>query len=211
MKNKNLWLIIFIIFDTIIAAIVIFYFINKDNNPVNMTDIKCLQNYHTEKIYWTGSNEYTDMLHNQDAFLASDEVNLVYDNPNFYTKNQELLIWKSIESTWLVVNKKYFSDLQQIDLTRFSNIQTVWTFKDLNFESLSPKQMFEFLINSQILGTFIHIEANICMLNETDSADLYEATFQAEHIYYTNDRNIDSYSFTFTIDKITWKITVSSN
>jgi hypothetical protein len=55
----------------------------------------------------------------------------------------------------------------------------------------------------------VHLEAELCLVNEKNSESSYSAHFNGTHIYYTNKRNERSLSFTVLVEKGTGIMTLS--
>ena len=66
---------------------------------------------------------------------------------------------------------------------------------------LSFRDIALFLLESQIITTYWHIESVLCLVSEDDSADLYKARFQGIHVYYTNKYNEEKLDFSISIKK----------
>lgn len=107
-----------------------------------------------------------------------------------------------------VVSAKCFSPLARVDATRIEPGQHKEIGKLLCTpgKSFSCRDVVSFLLESQIITTYWHIESVICLVSEADSPDLYKASFRGTHIYFTNTRNEDKLDFSITIDRKTGAI-----
>lgn len=105
----------------------------------------------------------------------------------------------------VAVNSNYFSDLRRGDATRLGMGQPhrIGEFRDLTFHRLNPRDLVLFLIQSQVIETYWHLEAKIWFLRDKDSPETYQAWFHGVHTYYTNEQNDDAFSFVVAIDKRT--------
>lgn len=70
------------------------------------------------------------------------------------------------------------------------------------------RDLFVFLVKAGKLKTFIHAEANLCLVRENETTDLYELFIDAEHIYFTNQMNRQSYDFLFRVHKTSGRLEV---
>ena len=74
-------------------------------------------------------------------------------------------------------------------------------YRDISFKYLSAPQVTEFLIESQVVNTYWHVEADFCLTEEVDTSERYVARYKGKHIYYTNCENQDPLDFTIIIEK----------
>jgi len=109
-----------------------------------------------------------------------------------------------------VVSSKCFSPLARVDATRIKAGQRREIGKLLcgSGKDLSYRDIVFFLLESQIITTYWHIESVICLVSENDSPDAYKASFRGSHIYFTNRRNEDKLDFSITIDRKTGTISL---
>ena len=117
----------------------------------------------------------------------------------------DVLMIRNIEQKKVTVNNQYFSDLRRGDATRLGMGQEhrLGEFRDLAYTRLTPRALVLFLIQSQIIETYWHLEAKLCLLREEDRPDAYQAWFHGVHTYFTNEQNDEPYAFIVTIDKKT--------
>jgi hypothetical protein len=100
--------------------------------------------------------------------------------------------------------------LARVDATRIEAVQRREIGKLLcGFgKDFSCRDIVFFLLESQIITTYWHIESVICLVSENDSQDVYKASFRGSHIYFTNARNEDKLDFSITIDRKTGTISL---
>lgn len=110
----------------------------------------------------------------------------------------------------VVVNNAVFSDLKRPDTTRMKP-GTKFVMGKIVSESLlaRPWEVVAFLLESQLIETYQHLEATFSLQSEEESAENYQVVFKGTHIYFTNDRNEDPIAFRVTIDKKTGEIIVT--
>jgi hypothetical protein len=109
----------------------------------------------------------------------------------------------------VVVNTAYFTELQRVDATRQGSGDKntiIGQYKDLRFSVLTPRRLVLFLLESQIIQTYWHVESHLCLTREEDSPGSYTAHFTGTHIYFTNERNERSLSFSVVVDKKTGRM-----
>jgi hypothetical protein len=63
-----------------------------------------------------------------------------------------------------------------------------------------PREIVAFLIESQVIVTFIHSSAEVRLLSESWDGNAYEARLWARHYYYTSEGNVEDYRFDVEID-----------
>ncbi len=73
---------------------------------------------------------------------------------------------------------------------------------------MSYRDIVLFLLESQVVATYWHVESVICLVSEDDSPDAYRASFRGTHIYFTNARNEDKLDFSIIIEKKTGAISL---
>lgn len=130
-----------------------------------------------------------------------------------YRINSEMLLGKDKVNKRVVINNRYFSTLEKADATRLpaGTVKSVGKYLDTSFRLLSPKQIVRFLLDAQIITTYWHLEAELCLTGEKDGKDAYVAAFTGVHRYCTNQCKTDSLEFTVTIDRNTGNISVTGN
>ena len=158
-----------------------------------------------------GDNPWQGMTSNHEQeeankYIASTDLRGLDADYFPHLMNYEIPDWllvrmKSVPQ--IVINSLYFSDLLKADGTRreHDGTQVIGYFKDLGFKRLSPRQLTLFLIESQIIQTYWHIEAELSLFSEKDTEDIYSAQFKGQHIFFTNDRNTNELNFTVSIGK----------
>lgn len=108
------------------------------------------------------------------------------------------------------VSSRCFSPLARVDATRIEAGQRrdVGKLLCVPGKDLSYRDIALFLLESQVITTYWHIESVICLMSEDDSPDGYRASFRGSHIYFTNSRNEDKLDFSITIDRKTGTISL---
>lgn len=111
----------------------------------------------------------------------------------------------------VVVNNHYLSDLDRSDATNLIKGKplVIGRFKELSAAGISAQQFVFFLLESQIIKTYWHLESKLCLVSEEDGKMFYTAHFEGTHIYYTNSRNEQHFSFTVRINKRTGLMEIS--
>lgn len=161
---------------------------------------------------WQGMTSTHEQEEANKRIASSDLRGLSVDGfphlKNYDIPDRLLVKMKSVPR--VVINSLYFSDLLKADGTRREpgDTQVIGYFKDLGFKRLSPRQLTLFLIESQIIQTYWHVEAELSLFSEEETEDLYSAQFKGQHIYFTNERNASPLDFTVHIDKRNGEMTV---
>jgi hypothetical protein len=112
------------------------------------------------------------------------------------------LLARNEDERRVVANERFFFDLTRADATRVTGRTAIGVFKDTTFASLSPAALAAFLLESQIVITYWHVEALLTRVMETETGKMYTARFRGEHTYFTNEKNSSSLDFALEIDKI---------
>lgn len=110
----------------------------------------------------------------------------------------------------VVVNATLFGTLRRPDVTRMRAGEKVQVGKIVAPALLeNPRLIVAFLLESQLIETYQHLEATVELLDENDAPDAYQAAFRGTHLYFTNDRHEGTYSFRVSINKKNGEILVS--
>jgi len=131
-----------------------------------------------------------------------------FPNLEKYKINNKNLIGKSTSENIIAVESSIFSDLKRFNATGFSQNQDFIIGKIKVLKNIKLRDLSLFLIESQIIQTFAHIEANLSLTKEEDSENDYTAYFKGEHIYFTNEKNVSKVSFRIVINKKTGEMSV---
>lgn len=132
---------------------------------------------------------------------------ITQDDSQKITCIQVLFIDESTENTH--IDPSYFTDLETVDATRLTGPTRVGKFNDLEFVVHPPYEIAEFLLESKKIQTYLHLNADICLTNEIETAELYVASFDVTHEYCTNECLTEKYKFDFIIDKLTGEISIA--
>lgn len=111
------------------------------------------------------------------------------------------LLWLSEDKTQVVLDARYFDDLNPCDATRLSRGQEAVLGKiKPAARVMAPSQLADFLMSAGILQTYIHIESSLQLKEETVTKDgTHELHFAGTHLYFTNERNEDRLAFQFRL------------
>ncbi len=109
-----------------------------------------------------------------------------------------------------VVSGKYFTPLARVDATRIRPGQRTEIGKilDLSPFPLTLRDIALFLLESQVIATYWHVESAICLAREEDAAGVYSASFRGIHKYYTNQYNEETLAFMVSVDRKTGTVTL---
>jgi len=119
-----------------------------------------------------------------------------------YSRSGMIVISRCEKLHRIAVDSSLFSDLKRADATyKAQGRFLIGIYKDTSFKKFKPHELAEFLIESQIINTFWHIESEICLIAEKDSTSEYTAYYKGKHVYFTNSKNEESLGFTIIIKK----------
>lgn len=127
-----------------------------------------------------------------------------------YTAGDVMLMGIEKKTGEPVVSAKYFTPLARVDATRMASGQRkeIGRLLDISSRQLTLLDITLFLVESQIVTTYWHVESVICLVGEEDSAGIYRASLGGIHKYFTNTYNEEKLSFAITIDRTTGIITL---
>lgn len=111
------------------------------------------------------------------------------------------------EGRRVVVNGQFFSDLERADATRLGRREVRVVGKLLG-HAIAPRALATFLLESQIVQTYAHLDATLCLVKEEESAASYAALFDGVHRYCTNRCDEEEYRFVVKLDKGSGEISV---
>ena len=123
----------------------------------------------------------------------------------------EIILLRAPDSVEVTVNKKYFGDLTRQDATRgaFTQGGLIGNATPHSLKIFTSRQILALLLQYQVILTYAHIEADICLIREQTQNGLYSAALTGEHTYYTNSRNVSSFGFEFTLNEKTGEMRVA--
>ncbi len=179
----------------------VYYHDSKDDD--DRDDVTCIIELDMDDM-GTDGREYMGKLYAQERFAADafrDDFDTVEIDFSTRTSGGDYLLAVSGENGNIVVNSDYFSDLVKTDATTVENPTIIGEYKDLAFKDQSPREVVEFLLQSQLITTYWHLNSDVCLVSETDLEESYVANFDASHYYCTNECVTEEYSFSIEIDK----------
>jgi hypothetical protein len=120
-----------------------------------------------------------------------------------FTIDGKRLLWWDPDTKRVFVDARHFGKLTAVDAPKLQAGETarIGPFKGHAEGLLQPRSLAEFLIRAGVIQTFWHVEAKLCLREESKGGDgSWRGTFDAEHVYFTNEQNRDAYSFSIEID-----------
>ncbi len=120
-----------------------------------------------------------------------------------YAVSGQMLMGMDRKTREPVVSSHYFSTLSRGDATRIEPGQKkeIGTFLGASSGKPPFRDVVLFLLESQVITTYWHVESILCLVSEDDSTDRYKAHFTGKHIYYTNRYNEEKLDFFLIIEK----------
>ncbi len=130
-----------------------------------------------------------------------------------YTAGDVMLMGVEKKTGEPMLSERYFSPLARVDATRIDTGQAKEIGRVLNGSGalLTPRNIALFLLESQIVRTYWHVESIICLTSEDERGDIYRASFQGIHRYFTNTYNEEKLSFSIAIDRVSGAMTLVGN
>ncbi|HPA18309.1 MAG TPA: hypothetical protein PLU30_11230 [Verrucomicrobiae bacterium] len=112
------------------------------------------------------------------------------------------LLWFAADKSKAVVDERAFGDLTMVNVTTLGVGKTVVVGKIKEpGRKLAPRAVAWFLMRSDILQTFVHLESTVKIEGEKSAGGRYEAAFSGKHLYYTNQRHESAFRFRFIIEE----------
>ncbi|MDF3820444.1 hypothetical protein P3G55_11060 [Leptospira sp. 96542] len=117
------------------------------------------------------------------------------------------LLFYALDSSEIRVNENYFSELYRTDVTKLTLDTPVLIGVVLTPLRTDSDFLMNFLIQSQVLISYWHTDAEIKLLDRLISKNEVCYSFLGEHHYYTNKKNTTAYQFKTCINNESGKIT----
>ena len=180
----------------------------------SMKDSPCLKTWHIERH----NNPWNGLTGDAATEEASFTVRAVKQRPaapNMLAQPggiaaNDFFLYRSEKDRAVVVNARYFGDLTRQDVTgrplRKGGVIGVATPAAL--KRWQPAELLGLLLEQQIILTYAHIEATVCLVSATENNGIYRAELTGEHVYYTNERNVSGFNFQFELDRSTSEVRV---
>jgi len=175
----------------------------------------CIESWHVERHDnpWSGLTSTAEAeartYRIRSVVMKGEEKNLIKPLAGIVPASDYILL-RTPNAVEVTVNKKYFGDLSRQDATRGSFTQggLIGTATPHTLNVFRPRQILALLLQYQIILTYAHIEADICLVRDQTQNGLYSASLTGEHTYYTNSRNVSSFNFEFTLNEKTGEMRV---
>ena len=205
MKNKLILLNLVIIILTFIFSSYAEKFQKEENATMEKNCIKKLEITSITNPWRGLTGSYSQEEENKHIKTVSIDSNktIIMENLKQYKFENEYFLALTENPKKVLVNKKYFSNLEKRDATRIKSgeEQLIGRFLDISFKSISPDKLVLFLLESQIIATYWHIGSELCLIKETKSKESYTAYFYGLHKYCTNKCEQDTLKFSVKINK----------
>ncbi len=176
----------------------------------------CIESWHVERDDnpWSGLTSTAEAeartYRVRSAAVNGDEKNLIKAIEALVPAN-EIILLRTPNAVEVTINKKYFGDLTRQDATRgtFTEGGLIGTATPHTLKIFTPRQILALLLQYQVILTYAHIEADICLIREQTQNGLYSAALTGEHTFYTNSRNVSSFGFEFVLNEKTGEMRVA--
>jgi hypothetical protein len=163
---------------------------------------------------WQG---YTGSYDEEQAGLKVRAVKILPEHERVahlaaYVSDGEPLLAIDRKARRVVVNERCFGDVQRPDATRLRQGEraAVGVVKCAGLRK-KPRELVRFLIESELVKTYVHTEANLRIVDEKTEGTRYRARCKGSHVFYTNERNESPLDFTVEIDSGSGAISVAGS
>ncbi|MBN1618419.1 hypothetical protein JW887_03700 [Candidatus Dojkabacteria bacterium] len=107
------------------------------------------------------------------------------------------------------LNSEFFSNIKRVSVENVDEKEKIGTYKGYDLpHNYEYSEIFKFLLDTEILYSYEHIPAEICLYKVDDNRQEYVAYYVGEYYVCTNDCLNISYDFKMTLDKETGDIWV---
>lgn len=109
----------------------------------------------------------------------------------------------------VVVAATHFEELRRVDATRLQAGQAMTVGRVKSRTLLEqPRTLAVFLLESQLVETFWHIEAVVRLVGEERDGSVYRARFRGHHVYFTRGKHEEPLAFTIVLDTASGEMSV---
>lgn len=120
------------------------------------------------------------------------------------------VLLRSPKGTSVQVNSQWFGNLTRYDVTReLAKRADVGIATPFTLSRFSPAEIAEVLVRYQLLRTYVHLEATVCLENVTRRGDTTDLQISGSHIYYTSKKHKQGFAFVLRINHESGMINVS--
>jgi hypothetical protein len=180
----------------------------------SMKQTNCLRTWHIERH----RNPWNGLTGDAAAEEATFTVRAVQTPPAGVNQlvqpagldANDFVLFRSDKMSAVVVNARYFSDLTRQDVTgrplRHGGV--IGYAKPAALKRWQAADLLGLLLEQQIILTYAHIEATVCLVTATEKDGVYRAEVTGEHVYFTNHRNVSKFSFQFEREKRTGELRI---
>ena len=96
-----------------------------------------------------------------------------------------------------VVNQRCFSDLAVVNILKHS--RTTRNHLGRLVGTADPQEVAVALIEAEVIQTYVHEESTVHLQETTQLEGIVRISFTGEHVYYTNEENIEPFAFSVFI------------
>jgi len=180
--------------------------LSAKNRKTRMKETSCLKTWHIERH----ANPWNGLTNDAAAEEATYTVRAVEKPPAGVNRlsqpagidANDFVLFRSEKSEAVVVNARYFSDLTRQDVTgrplRHGGVLGVA--KPAALKKWRGAELLGLLLEQQIILTYAHIGATVCLVSAAETDGVYQAELAGEHVYYTNKRNVSDFGFKFELN-----------
>lgn len=121
----------------------------------------------------------------------------------------EALLAIDREGRRVVVNARYFSNLERVDGTRLGKGDRHILGKVVDAALRARgRELVTFLLSAELIQTYAHIGSKLNLTEEKDAPGSYVVRVTGTHVYFTNRRNEGSLDFEVRVDKQSGELSV---
>lgn len=122
----------------------------------------------------------------------------------------DFVLFRAEKDKAVVVNARYFGNLTRQNVTGrpLRNNGVIGTATKTALSLFKPEEILGLLLDLQIIITYAHMESTVCLIQSSEKDEVYEAQLTGEHVYFTNARNVSTFSFRFELNRRTGQMRV---
>ncbi|MBT4856963.1 hypothetical protein HON52_02125 [Candidatus Uhrbacteria bacterium] len=204
---KKMILAIGVLAFILIIGLAVYYSDNKSGDVVLSGEGECL----AESITQDSFDRYEQTLITAREISGTDlaPLNILND----WTLGDEQVLWQDSTGE-IFVDEQMFGDVSVHSATGFGEGEdevVITTATQELLEKVSPSEIVDALLRTQIIGLYAHLDGSACLVAEETVDGLYIATYEGVHSYCTNECVDDEFSFAVRVNTVSGEITLQLN
>ena len=175
-----------------------------------MNELRCLERWTfdsqrsvlEEQRAKAGAARWHDFVETYEAAYLDPDTQQPVDVVQQFRIGDTPLLWFRADFATAVVNAAVLTKLQVVNATTLAvgGREEIGALTELGLGKIAGRELAHFLIQADVIQTWIHIGSTVCLVAERDDDAGYRGEFIGEHTYFTNEENVDGFGFVVELD-----------